>query len=129
MKKLLVCLLIIIVNNPSFGQSAYSKPHNYDQPVYKPDFQLIERSMSTKQSAYDRNYNAVISKMNEISSIHKIAYKLGVINTTSRAQYMKSFVDDLVIILNSDLSKPSVFNAAIQYLNSVQSEITTWITK
>lgn len=53
-------------NSTNQQQKNYNKPHKYNQPVYTPDFALIERALSTRQSSYNSNKQRVDSYVNSL---------------------------------------------------------------
>lgn len=53
-------------NSTNQQQENYNKPHNYNQPVYTPDFALIERALSARQSSYNSNKQRVDSYVNSL---------------------------------------------------------------
>jgi hypothetical protein len=107
-------------NSTNKKQKNYNKPNNYNLPVYTPDFDLIERALSLRQSTYNSNKQRVDSYVNSLKeTIQLIRDKKGssAVNKKIAALFLleNAFYKDLnnVYRANLDLSITSNLNYAI----------------
>lgn len=125
--KVLFLLVSLSLAITSLGQNTYSIIHDYNKnPVYTPPFDLIYSGLSTKQSEYNRNVQSLYQKVDEILSLHKIAYEKGAIESASRKDYMRTFLLQLEKFKEWDFSSSKNYSIAMTYLGQIRTEIYKW---
>jgi hypothetical protein len=87
--------------------NAYSILHNYDQPVYTPDFNLITTALNAKQSKLDENRGKLQSMFDQFSMLD-IARGVDQEYTEDRLTKVRDLVNQSAA---GDLSSDSLFRA------------------
>lgn len=95
------------------NQNTYSKPHDYNQPVYSPDIDFIASVLSQKQSRYNSNREKVDSYISTLkATIQAIRDK--------RDNYSVSIKFGELFILENELYKDinKIYKASLDYSSS-----------
>lgn len=84
MKNSITFIFVLFSIFANSQNSSYSKPHNYDQPLYTPDFKLVERALSEKQNIYNERKKSLQMKIEGVSKlVTRVSQKKWWFNTIS----------------------------------------------
>jgi hypothetical protein len=120
-------LLTLVISSKSYSQSAYSTPKNYGNTIDLTSTARyiggIQREMQLK---YEKNFDRLEDKYDEIYSSMISAKKRNNGLTQSQANYYNGFINNYNKILKSNLSDSVYVNSVLGYMRSVHEEVYSW---
>lgn len=127
MKKIVIIVSLLLSGYCS-GQNAYSTPHNYDnQPLYSPDFGLIERALNNRQSKYNDRLSVINTKVGSITQlITRIRNRNGGF-TESQIGFLQNYVENLNKCYYYDFSVDANHYNVYYWLIRVENRLFDWL--
>lgn len=101
------------------------QPREYGDYVQPYNLELLNKTLSQKQSNYNNNYNVVNRYSEDLRTLIKIKIKY-VKLTESHYKYLDNVLSTIEYIQKVDLSSNSTAAQVISYLKDAYSEIDSW---
>lgn len=104
-----------------------NRPYNYDNsPLYKPNYELIERSLIQKQTLLNQRREAVQAAYINILDIMLAAKKRNNGFTQSQFEYANWFKNEVEKLSGYDFTISENYNNVMNWFNRVKSNVLTW---
>lgn len=121
-------LLYIQKSSKSEPQVIYQKPHDYNQPLYEPNYEIIQRALLEKQRVIDERRKIIENKYNQtIDIVVSIAQRRqsGKL-TESEKSRVKEYTDILNKYVSNDVSDNYIFYQIMDWMQKQKEYFLTW---